>query len=39
VGAVDHPDTPERYLAKVRVYESGEAERERLRQQVAKFRV
>jgi len=39
VGAVDHPDTPERYLAKVRVWESGEAERERLRQQVAKFRV
>jgi hypothetical protein len=38
-GAVDHPDTPERYLAKVRVWESGEAERERLRQQVAKFRV
>ena len=37
VGAVDHPDTPERYLAKVRVCESGEAERERLRQQVAKF--
>ena len=37
VGALDHADTATRYLGSLRVSEAAQPERERLRQQVAKF--
>jgi hypothetical protein len=37
VGALDHADTTTRYLGSLRVSEAAQPERERLRQQVAKF--
>jgi hypothetical protein len=36
-GAVEHDDTATRYLGSLRVSEAAQPERERLRQQVAKF--